>query len=455
MQRDTRGLALSTDSAEVGQLFSLAVEHYLKAHADTMTLVNAALAADPEFVMGHVLKGSLLVAGANVASRPAIASCLTAAAKVGTATRRERLHIQALEASHNGQLGVAMDIWDAILDEYPADLMTIRISNVAHFRHGHTRAILERSDALARHWSRDVPGYECFLTVWAFAHEEVGDTAAADRAIDSAYDIDPVNFFAHHVKAHILGAEGRQAEGVDWLNAQTIYWPAGANLVHHLWWHQALMMLDLGQRDAVLESYDRNIRNLDSPMTKAAPAQFNDLQNASALLWRLEQQGLDVGARWEELAEKAAAKIDEPAQPLLSPHLMMALASVGREAAAARLLEALRARAAEPGVWDADGTTEAVIPVCEAVLAHRIGLHGRVVGLLEPILHGALRRLGGSAAQRDLFRQILIDSAMKVERRELVARMLAEETEGHPSPVGTRAGYDMAARWSGEGRTAM
>ena len=71
MIRDARGLELSTDSAEAAALFDRAVEHYLKYHVDTMDLVNDALAADPGFVMGHCIKGYLMLAGANPAHRPA------------------------------------------------------------------------------------------------------------------------------------------------------------------------------------------------------------------------------------------------------------------------------------------------------------------------------------------------------------------------------------------------
>ena len=148
---------------------------------------------------------------------------------------------------------------------------------------------------------------------------------------------DPTNFFTHHVKAHILEMENRPREGNDWLAAQTGYWPLGNNLVHHLWWHRALMQLELGERDAVLASYDTNIRNLESPLTKAVPDQFNDLQNATALLWRLEQLGLDVGGRWDELADKAEARIGDSAYLLLPPHLMLALAATGRDDAASAL----------------------------------------------------------------------------------------------------------------------
>ena len=97
MQRDARGLELSTDSARAVALFDLAVEHFLKFHADTMNLANEAVAEDPGFVMGHCLRGYLLLAGANPALRPAVSACL-AAAGGGVASQREQRHVAALAA---------------------------------------------------------------------------------------------------------------------------------------------------------------------------------------------------------------------------------------------------------------------------------------------------------------------------------------------------------------------
>ena len=447
MHRDARGLELSTDSAEAAALFDRAVEHYLKYHVDTMDLVNDALAADPGFVMGHCIRGYLMLAGANPAHRPAISASLAAAeAGAAVATTRERRHVAALSAWRRGALNQAFAIWRALLDADPIDLLAVRISDTTYFRFGQTQAVLEQADRLAPAWSPDLPGYDCFQSVWAFAHEEAGDTAGAERAIDSAYEQDPTNFFAHHVKAHILEMESRPREGNDWLARQTGYWPIGNNLVHHLWWHRALMQLDLGQPDAVLASYDENIRDLNGRLTKAAPDQFNDLQNATALLWRLEQLGLDVGARWDELADKAEARIGDSAYLLLPPHLMLALAATGRDEASARFLAALREQAADSSRWDAAAIGEVVVSVCEAGLAHRRGQHARVVALLHPRLD-RIRLLGGSNAQRDLFRQILVDSAMKTDCRDVVASMIADETATHTVPPTQRAGYATAARW--------
>jgi hypothetical protein len=206
------------------------------------------------------------------------------------------------------------------------------------------------------------------------------------------------------------------------------------------------MELELGELDAVLESYDRNIRNLDAPMVKATPDHFIDLQNAPAILWRLEQMGVDVGHRWQELADKAEARIGHIGHPLLVPHLMMALAATGRTEAADRFLAALRERASDTASWNSVAISDVYLPVCEAALAHRRGEYGRVVDLLGP-RREQIRLLGGSNAQRDLFFQMLVDAAVRAGRRDIVTEVLAHETATRAAPPAERAGYATAARW--------
>ncbi len=161
------------------------------------------------------------------------------------------------------------------------------------------------------------------------------------------------NYFAHHVKAHVFDTDCRAPEGRDWLAAQAVHWKLGNNLIHHLWWHRALLELDLGELDAVVASYDANIRNFDEPMTRAAPDHYVDLQNAASMLWRLEQLGVAVGDRWQELADKAEARIGDAGHFLLVPHLMLALAATGRAGCGgSAFLAALRDIAAPHGPGD-------------------------------------------------------------------------------------------------------
>lgn len=449
MKRDERNLPVSTDSAEAVALFDRAVEHFLKFHADTMTLVNRALAADPEFAMGHCLKAYLLLLPANRANRPQIDAALaTAGAHSSSLTRREQLHLAAATAWQHEALDESFGIWRQILDAYPTDLLAFRIADTTYFRHGQTQAILEQADRVVRGWSSELPGYDCCQTIWAFAHEEVGDTAGAEPAVDAALEQDRTNYFAHHVKAHVMDTDCRAREGSDWLASQAQHWSLANNLAHHLWWHRALLQLDLGEFDAVLASYDENIRNFADPMTKAMPDHYIDLQNATALLWRLEQLGVAVGDRWQELAEKAEARIGDAGHLLLVPHLMLALVATGREDASRRFLTALRDIAAEGKLWSAPAIEDVVIPVCEAALAHRQGAHARVVELLAP-RQPQIRLLGGSNAQRDLVMQMLVDSAMQAGNRELVTRMIGHEAATRAVPPSQRAGYAKAAHWLG------
>jgi tetratricopeptide (TPR) repeat protein len=447
MKQDERGLALSTDSTDAVVSFDRSVEHFLKFHADTMVLAGRAVAADPGFVMGHCLKAYLLLIAANPANRPQIDATLAAAhAGAANITPRERMHLAAADAWHRGSLDESFSIWGQILDAAPTDLLAFRISDTIWFRHGQTQPILEQVDRVTPRWSVDLPGYDCAQTIWAFAHEEVGDTKPAERAIDAALARDPTNYFAHHVKAHIMDTDCRAREGSDWLGSQVPHWSLGNNLIHHLWWHRALLRLDLGEVDAVMASYDQDIRNFDDPMTKATPDHYVDLQNAAALLWRLEQLGLDVGDRWQELADKAEARIGEAGHLLMVPHLMLALVATGRDAAAARFVAALRELAADSSLWTAPAIADVVIPVCEAAQAHRRGDHARVVDLLAP-RQAQIRLLGGSNAQRDMFFQMLIDAAVKADRRDVVSAMIAHETATRPAPPTQRAGYAAAARW--------
>ena len=181
MKQDERGLALSTDSATAVALFDRAVEHFLKFHADTMVLAGRALAADPGFVMGHCLKAYLLLMAANPANRPQIDATLARAhAGAANITARERMHLAAADAWHRRiARQILPDLAARFSTPHPTDLLAFRISDTIWFRHGQTQPILEQADRVTPRWSADLPGYDCAQTIWAFAHEEVGDTKGA------------------------------------------------------------------------------------------------------------------------------------------------------------------------------------------------------------------------------------------------------------------------------------
>ena len=238
--------------------------------------------------------------------------------------------------------------------------------------------------------------------------------------------------------------QGRQAEGIDLLEKHERYFAGGSNVIHHLWWHRALFHLERREFKVVLNLYDQRFRNLASPLTQMQPDLYIDMQNAASMLFRLERQGIDVGDRWIEIADKAEQRIGDCLSAFTQPHWMMALAATGRDDVAHRMLDGMRMFGLGDGaVAQVVGTI--AMPVSEAVLAHRRGEHSRAVDLMKPILD-RMYRLGGSHAQQDVLEQVFLDSAIKANRGDDVRLMLARVRERYPTPPERRIGYAQAAR---------
>lgn len=442
---DERGLVLSTASAEAAEAFDRAVEGYVKFRADTPGWVSRMMQADPQFVMGQCLRGYLALGAYNEANRAIAGEALTAAkAGVANASPRERLHVAALEAWQRGRMDGALVRWGEILAAHPTDLLALRLRDTNLFWLGETAQVLRNVSTAAGGWRPDTRGYEGFLAILAFAQEESGHYAEAERAARRSLEIDPANYFAAHALAHVFEMEGRSRDALAWFGEHDRHWGQANNMLHHLWWHRMLHHLGMGDRDAVLACYDANIRNLDDPLTRAIPDLYIDFQNAASLLWRLEQAGVDAGERWAELADKAERRIGDATNLLSLPHFMMALAAAGRFEAAQRFLDSLHAIAAAGELSTAPSIAIAAIPVCEAALAHRRGEHGRVVAVLAPI-RDEIYRIGGSKAQRELFTHMLVDSAMKSGRVDVAREVLGEEAKLRPVPLDRRWAYAAAA----------
>jgi len=236
--------------------------------------------------------------------------------------------------------------------------------------------------------------------------------------------------------------QGRRGEGIAWVAALEPNWEGSNNLAHHLWWHQAMFHLERGDPASVLRLYDTRFRDLNAPLTVAYPDVYIDVQNAASMLFRLGRHGVDVGSRWDELADKAETRIGDCVSAFTLPHWMMALAATGRDAAAQSMLAAMRDFAGGEGSV-ARLVGEIALPVTEAVLAHGTGQYGQVVDLMRPVL-GEMYRLGGSHAQQDVLEQLFLDSALKAGLTD-DARLLMERISGrHPVPPHQRRGYAMA-----------
>jgi len=406
--KDSYDLQISTNAA-AGGLFNHALRSLAGFDADVVERAQALREADPGFALGHCVFGYvMMLAYSRAAVAPAAEALRAAERHAAGATPREQAHVRALANWVDGDVDGALRQWEAVLAQFPRDVLAVRLAHANYFwlgRGDEMRASLER---VAPRWSESTPGYPGFLSCLAFALEESGEYAAAERYGRRAVELDPTEVWGAHAVAHVLEMQRRADEGIAWLTGLEPHWGGKGAFLHHLWWHRAMFHLARREYDAVLELYDRRFRNLSSPLVAALPDFHVDVQNAASMLMRLELRGIGVGARWEELADKAEARIGDVLSAWTVPHWMMALAAAGRDAQARAMLESLRKS-------DSAVMREVAAPVCEALLAHRRGQHGLVLPLMAPVL-GRLRELGGSHAQRDVLVQVFSDASRKAQR---------------------------------------
>ena len=395
--------------------------------ADAMSHLDAALAADPQAAMAHTVKGLFLATGRNRRYQGLIDASL-AAARAGqhALDARERDYVEALDALAHGRLTEAVTRYEDILARKPDDLFAHRLIQQELFWMGEARWMGDVVEAAAPAWSANDPDYPGFLALRGFSLEEAGERERAERCAREAVARDPTECWGAHAVAHVLEMQGRVDEGIAWLEGLSGNWAGGNQIVHHLWWHLCLFLLERGAHDRILELLDREVRNPDSALVKAVPDAYIDIQNVASLLLRLELRGVDVGDRWHGVAEVAAQRIGNHASPFTDAHAAMILAAVGDMDAACALLQSMDdfAATADSGSLG-PRYRNAAIPAARAAIAHRRGDHAGVVRALLPARR-ALWQMGGSHAQRDVFSQILVQSLLRLGERARLANVLAE-----------------------------
>lgn len=444
---DLHGLPLTVASADAADAFNDVVLGYLSYRADVPQRLAGLLAADADCPMAHVLRGAFTLLSFRQASVPAAREALLQAQSLSAAaTERERMHIAALAHWTAGDLDATLGTWEQILDAHPLDVLAFRMHHFIAFWHGQPDRMGATAETAYRTWGGELPGYGSLLACRCFANEELGNYAVAEEAGRAAIARDPADLWAAHGVAHVMEMQGRREDGIAWLHSLEPHWDGGNNLKHHLWWHRGLYHFERREFDTVLALYDRNFRNLASPLTQQQPDLYIDVQNAASMLFRLERQGVDVGSRWSEIADKAEARIGDCLSVFTLPHWMMALVAAGRFESAGRMVEAMRAFAARGEGSAAPLVRECALPISEALIARGRGDPARACALMRPAL-ARMQRLGGSHAQQDVLEQLFLDCAVAAGRTDDVRLLLDRVRREFPDAAPeTRLGYAEAAR---------
>lgn len=131
---------------------------------------------------------------------------------------------------------------------------------------------------------------------------------------------------------------------------------------------------------------------------------------------------MDVGNRWEDVAEHMKGRARDTTLPFLTLQYLYGLARAER-AEADQLMQAVEDRAATTTGWDRVVWQEVALPAARGVLAHARGDHAAAVKWLS-VANPRMSEIGGSHAQRDLFGQLLLDAHLKLGNWAIARKML-------------------------------
>jgi tetratricopeptide (TPR) repeat protein len=429
MIEDAQGHRLSGASEAAAAAYEQAVRAYNLVYGDAVGLFDAAHEAAPEFAMAHLGK-AWVFALANDPGLTQKAAELVRAVRPLSLNEREQGHLAALEQQVRGARSAAVAVLDRHLMAFPFDIVAHQAALLIDGFLGRFSWVRDRASRALPLWSTDRPGYANLLAFHAFGLEEAGDYARAEDESREAAEFEPLSFWPHHTVSHVMEMTGRPEDGLGWMAAREPQWsgPGHMNEVH-VWWHKALFHLELGQYAAALALYDGPIRATQRPLALS-------LTNATALLWRLDTLGVDVGERWQEQAELWQGHADGKCLVFADVHAAMAELRAGREALFERRLAAMRQTAAN-GAEAAPLYREVGIPVVEGLAAFHRGAYAEAADRLLPV-RVDLWQIGGSHAQRDVVDWTLTEAALRAGRRGMALALTNERLARRPRSAPNR-----------------
>jgi hypothetical protein len=287
-------------------------------------------------------------------------------------------------------------------------------------------------------WNRDNPLTSFILGLYAFGLEETGDLKRAEHFGREALARNPRDAWATHALAHVMESANRHEEGVGFLKSTRANWAPAHFMAHHNGWHLALFLIEQRRFDEVLSDYDR------FTASKLADDATLDRVDAASLLWRLELAGVDVGDRWEQVADRWMAHVDDHLLAFNDLHCAFAAARSPDPDHASRLSASLDEYERQGKGDNRLVTVQVGRPLIDGALAFGRGDYALAVEAILPVRHDAVR-IGGSHAQRGIIDLTLIAAAERSGQRGLARTLLDERVGLRPTPR-TQAQYRQALR---------
>lgn len=406
MPQDARGHAVTLTQPKALAAYERALYAFHTYRGDPVAPLDEAIALDSAFAAAYATKALILCTFFERRfMRDALATLEQGRAALAGATPREKALAAAARRIAEGEWHAGVRALEQVLVEYPRDIVALQVAHLMDFYRGDSLNLRNRVARVLPAWSPEVPGYPYVLGMHAFGYEECNQYPEAERIGRQAVEHSGDDSWAVHAVAHVMEMQGRIGEGIAWYGDTMPVWAGEDNgFAFHNAWHVALFHMDREEHGKALEVFDARLAGGDLALTRV---------DASALLWRLMLEGVDVASRFAAVADGwERALVEEGGFYAFNDfHAALAFAAAGRREALARLQEALERAEGEPGA-NAEMIRLVGRDTCEAAIDYCEGRYADAVEKLAMVRDGA-SRFGGSHAQRDLLSLTLIDSATR------------------------------------------
>lgn len=415
LPNDLSGLPTSLQRADI-EIWNKLIAGVLSHSALTGPNLQKLLSIHPDFSLGQAIRGFACMLLGRAEMTAIAREALTAAEAASPGTARELQYVLALKDWLNGSPTRATHRLQKVLDDHPSDALAMKLVQAIHFMMGRPQEMRKSVEAILPLWS-DHPAKGYLLGCHSFTLEETGEFEQAEAQGQRGVELAPDDAWGLHAVAHVYDMTARANEGLQWLKGREASWMHCNNFRYHVWWHQALMHLDLRQYDAALALYDHDIRADKTD-------DYRDVSNAASLLSRLELDGIDVGDRWEELADLSEKRATDGSLAFADLHYVLSLCGGERDDAAGKLI-ARMAKAKQDICESQRIIAHPGLRMAQGVQAFARGEYANAwINLRDA--RTDLQQIGGSHAQRDVFQRICIEAAVRGGYLD-AARTLLEE----------------------------
>ncbi len=412
MRRDALGNPVSA-TGEAVALLDDAVDRILRHDGGVADVARQAVQADPT---------SGLARAVLALADPAVAEVELPLARqlVHTSgTAYERSLVAFLDVLLRHGMWAASDVGRRHVGEHPRDLLGVGLVGTMVERS--TRPDVHEAVLAVYEPSRRVLGdHPYLLCMIGFVVQEQGRFVEAGQMAQQALDAQPSSVTAAHLRAHVHVETADHHAGLVWLDDFRSRMDPSGDYVHHMAWHAALHSLAMGDTDDVLA----RLTALSGPDCDT----FRHVVDNGTLLMRCRLCGL-LGVDDDPTQGRAGTP---PPQWLTDVPSMYVGFHTAVGLTVQKRPDDLRSLAAACTGMAAPGTGELLAPLALALADYCDGASARAAEALDA-LRPTMYRWGGSRAQREVVEDLLVDAAVRGDRPDIAARVLAERIERRPN----------------------